>query len=144
MVTHAHPADFPDDISADREQAGTEAVRQMRQDGLLEFHGSTADKPGSLTLIGPLTADQRDALKHLTSDTVAIDELFEDSQSKWPAEQWKAIQNRRYHFVAWAVYAIVIAFCLTSPRWWPGARKPEAEADTTSEPESPPPVASVS
>jgi hypothetical protein len=39
-------------------------------------------------------------------------------QRKWPVETWRGIEGHRHHYVAWIFYSLVIAFCLTSPRWW--------------------------
>ncbi len=39
-------------------------------------------------------------------------------QRRWPAEVWRGVQGRQYHFVAWIWYALVIVFCMTCPRWW--------------------------
>jgi hypothetical protein len=38
-------------------------------------------------------------------------------QRRWPAEVWKGVQGRQYHFVAYIVYAVVVAFCLGFPAW---------------------------
>ena len=102
----------------------------MWSDEVLEYQGSTVNKPGALTFVGKMNAEQRDALKNFTADKTAIDAMFEETQPKWPAEQWKAIQGHRHHYVSWIFYGLVIAFCLTSPRWWPGAAKrPSTEPD---------------
>jgi hypothetical protein len=38
-------------------------------------------------------------------------------ERRWPAEVWKEVQGRQYHFVAWIFDGIVIAFCLGFPAW---------------------------
>lgn len=99
-------------------------------------------KDGDLTFIGQMTVPQRDALLKVVQgeeDRKAIEELYEEThvrpvpdwvpagmrqnvelwfQRKWPATSWTAIQGREYHAVAWVFYALVIAFCLTTPYWW--------------------------
>jgi hypothetical protein len=47
-------------------------------------------------------------------------------QRKWPADVWKGVQGRQYHYVAWIFYAAVVAFCLALPGW---LRKRTAKPD---------------
>lgn len=50
-------------------------------------------------------------------------------QHKWPAENWKNVQGRDYSFVAWIFKAVVIAFCMSAPCWWPGHKQKAKPAD---------------
>ncbi|HEY2249400.1 MAG TPA: hypothetical protein VGH74_00020, partial [Planctomycetaceae bacterium] len=96
---------------------------------------------GKLEFIGQMTRPQRDALLAKVdkqTDKDAIEVMYEKSyrrdvpnwvpaglqprvhnwfQRKWPAEVWKGVQGRQYHYVAWIVYAVVVAFCLGFPAW---------------------------
>ena len=146
VVTHAHVVKF----------AGGDKLPEELH-GVVTFEpGSKADQPGKLKFIGQMTEAQRDALVKLTGDKdkEQIDELFEETrqrdvpnwvpqgwrgfvepwfQRKWPAKNWQAIQGNQHHYVSWIFYGLVIAFCLTSPRWWPGAAK-----RNSTEPDQPP------
>ncbi|MBM3971156.1 MAG: TerC family protein [Planctomycetes bacterium] len=105
---------------------------------------SNDSDPGLLEFIGQMTPEQRDALLQHTSDTTAIENLYEETrrrdvpewvpvawrgtvdawfQHKWEAKNWQAIKGNRHHYVSWLFFAAVIALCLTSPRWWPGQHK---------------------
>lgn len=118
--------------------------------------GSDTKAPGTLTFVGQMTEAQRDALLKLTSDQDKdeITNLYEGTrhrdvpgwipegwkprvdpwfQLKWPAEQWRAIQGHQHHYVSWIFYGFVIAFCLTSPHWWPGSKKAVAKEPASSE-----------
>lgn len=46
-------------------------------------------------------------------------------QRKWPAEVWNDLQGRQHHYAAWIFYALVIAFCLSSPYWRRGKPAPK-------------------
>lgn len=94
-----------------------------------------------LTFIGQMTEEQRAQLLTQVDDRhdhQAIESLYEQShvrevpgwvpaafresasrwvQHKWPLAEWERIRNHRYPWVAWIFYAVVIALCLTSPRW---------------------------
>lgn len=96
---------------------------------------------GTLEFIGQMTRPQRDALLasvEKETDKEAIEAIYEKSyrrdvpdwvpagwrprvhnwfQRKWPAEVWKGVQGRQYHYVAWIVYSVVVAFCLGFPAW---------------------------
>lgn len=98
-------------------------------------------KHGKLEFIGQMTKPQRDALLAQVdkdTDKEAIEAMYEKSyrrdvpnwvpaglqprvhnwfQRKWPVDVWKGVQGRQYHFVAWIVYAVVVAFCLGLPAW---------------------------
>jgi YjbE family integral membrane protein len=111
---------------------------------VVKYHG------GQLEFIGQLTEKQRDVLLDCVKakeDQEAIESIYEKSharpvpawvpenwkaraepwfQRRWPAEVWKGLQGRQYHFVAWIWYAVVIVFCMTFPLWWRGRRAPEA------------------
>ncbi len=137
MVTHAHPAKFPEDAS--------KLPPELKE--VLDYKPGAANQPGTMTFIGQMNLAQRDALlDRMMSepDKAQIHELYEatrnrdvptwvpagwrttvDSwfQLKWPAEHWRGIEGHRHHYVAWIFYALVIAFCLTSPRWWKHAPK---------------------
>jgi YjbE family integral membrane protein len=109
-----------------------------------------AYRPGHLEFVGQMSAEQRDLLsqEHVRSeaDKKEIRAMFERShrrevpdwvpdswrdrvepwfQRRWPAEVWKGVQGRQYHFVAWIWYALVIAFVMTSPYWWRSRREPK-------------------
>jgi YjbE family integral membrane protein len=111
---------------------------------------STTSERGTLTFSGQMSPAQRDALLALTADKVAVDLLYESTrhhevpnwvpessrqsvepwfQLKWPAEQWSPARNNRHHYVSWIFCGMVIALCLTSPRWWPGPRKHDSTVD---------------
>lgn len=111
-------------------------------------------EPGSetkeLTFVGQMSADQRDALLKQVSnpkDKAAIEAMYEHAhvrdvpdwipaglkphvglwfQRKWPADEWLAVKDRRYYFVAWIFYSVVIAGCLSSPWWWRKKQPPAA------------------
>ena len=141
MVSHAHVSDF----------RGADTLSSELRD-VVDFQpGSSETQQGTLTFIGQMTTTQRDALLDLTADKAAINELFEEThqrdvpswipegwrqrvepwfQVKWPVAEWQSIKGNRYHFVSWIFYGLVIAFCLTSPRWWPspGKKDPVAAA----------------
>lgn len=108
-----------------------------------------APEKHTLTFIGQMTEDQRDELLgHVTDqhDKDEINGMYENAhevpvpgwvpeglkprisswiQHKWPAEDWRNVQGRQYHWVAYVVYALVIGVCVTSPYWWPGRKKNE-------------------
>ena len=146
MVSHAKVSKF----------AGGDKLPE-ELDGVVTFEPAPrADQLGKLTFIGQMTEDQRDALVKFTGekDKEVIEELFEGSrhrdvpnwvpqgwrgfvepwfQRKWHAKDWQAIQGNQHHYVSWIFCVLVIAFCLTSPRWWPGAAKrPSTEPDQSS------------
>jgi len=109
---------------------------------------------GKLEFIGQMTIPQhQELLAHVDkpADKEAIDVMYEKSyrrdvpnwvpadwqprvhnwfQRKWPFEVWKGIQGRQYHFVAWIVYGVVVAFCLALPAWLKkrGGKAPESDA----------------
>lgn len=143
MVSHTHVKDFekPD------------ALPEMLRDVVTYKAGANKADPGTLNFIGQMNAEQRDALLAHTSDKTAIEDLYEATryhevpgwvpagwratvepwfQHKWEAKHWHAIQGHERHYVSWIFYGLVIAFCLTSPRWWPGQHKnkPEEPAPT--------------
>jgi len=113
--------------------------------GVARFEtGSAAGKLGTLIFIGQMSSEQRDALASLTANKAVIDELYESTrrqdvpgwvpeswriraepwfQHKWPAEQWQAVEDNKHHYVSWIFYGLVIVFCVTSPRWWPGSKR---------------------
>jgi YjbE family integral membrane protein len=96
---------------------------------------------GKLEFIGQMTEKQRDELLQRVdseSDKEAINAIYERShfrevpdwvppdyrlrvenwfQRRWPAEVWKGVQGRQYHFVARIVYGVVVVFCLALPYW---------------------------
>ncbi|HMC11942.1 MAG TPA: hypothetical protein VKH44_11655, partial [Pirellulaceae bacterium] len=96
---------------------------------------------GKLIFIGQMTELQRDALLvkvDKPTDKEAIEVMYEKSylrdipnwvpagvrpwvhnwfQRKWPADVWKGVQGRQYHYVAWIVYTAVVVFCLALPVW---------------------------
>lgn len=129
MVSHAEVSDF-------------------RVDALpRELRDVASYDSGKLTFIGQMTAAQRDALLALTADPKSrreIEELYEVArhhdvpnwvdqawrqqaepwfQLKWPVEQWRSVQNNQPHYWSWIFCGLVIAFCLTFPRWWPRPRQ---------------------
>ena len=86
------------------------------------------------------------------NDRAAIEELYQHSrvepvpswvpaglrskvelwfQHKWPAENWRNVQGREYSYLEWIFYAIVLAVCLSTNRWWPGKRGDAASESTT-------------
>jgi YjbE family integral membrane protein len=103
-------------------------------------------RAGQLEFIGQMTEKQRDSLLECVKsdeDKQAINTIYEKSharpvpdwvpnglkaraepwfQRRWPAEVWKGVQGRQYHYVARVWYALVIAFCMTSP-WWSRRRQ---------------------
>jgi YjbE family integral membrane protein len=116
-------------------------------------NGPERGKLGTLTFIGQMSTEQRDALQSLTTNDQAINDLYEATrhrevpawvpggwrsraepwfQLKWPASEWQAVEDKSHHYVSWIFYALVIAFCVTSPRWWPGSKKhaPAVATDT--------------
>ena len=126
--------------------AKADALPDDLRDVVTFDQGSNADEPGTLNFIGQMTEAQRDALLKLTDekDKKSIEKLFEGShqrdvpnwvpqkwrgtvepwfQRKWPAKNWQGIQGNQHHYVSWIFCGLVIAFCLTSRRWWPGAAK---------------------
>ncbi len=137
MVTHAHPTSFPEDMSS--------LPPELKD--VLDYKPGATNQPGTMTFIGQMNVAQRDALlERMTSepDKAQIRELYEETrnrdvpawvpagwratvdswfQLKWPAEHWRGIEGHRHHYVAWIFYGLVIAFCLTSPRWWKNAPK---------------------
>ena len=106
-------------------------------------------QPGRLEFIGQMSPAQRDALQKRVdseADRKATDGIYQKShirevpdwvpesikprvelwfQRRWPAEVWQGVQGRQYHYVAWIFYALVIAFCMSSPYW----RRRRGEAD---------------
>lgn len=102
---------------------------------VVKFHN------GKLEFIGQMSKKQRDALLAKVdkkADKEAIELMYEKSylrevpnwvpawarprvhnwfQRKWPADVWIGIEGRQYHFVAYIVYAVVVAFCLALPAW---------------------------
>jgi len=94
-----------------------------------------------LEFVGQMTEKQRDELLARVeepSDKKTIETIYEKShyrevpnwvppvwrprvenwfQRRWPAEVWKGIQGRQYHFVAWIFYGVVVVFCLGFPHW---------------------------
>lgn len=106
-----------------------------------EWKNQVKFERGKLIFIGQMTRLQRDALVAKAdeqTDKDAIEAMYEKSrlqdipnwvpaglrpwvhnwfQRKWPADVWKGVQGRQYHFVAWIVYAAVVAFCLALPVW---------------------------
>lgn len=134
MVSHKHVPNFeiPD------------ALPEVLRDVVTYQPGPNEAAPGMLNFIGQMTPEQRDALLTRTSDKKAIEELYEATrhrdvpgwvpeswqasveswfQHKWEAKHWQAIQGHQQHYVSWIFYGLVIAFCLTSPRWWRGQHK---------------------
>jgi len=109
-----------------------------------------------LTFIGQMTPVERnELLAHAgaAEDKQTIEKMYEDArvrdvpgwvpanivpfverwfQRKWPAEEWFAVKDHRYYLVSWIFYAIVIAFCLSSPHWW--KRKESAGQSPTGPP----------
>ena len=153
MITHASLKDFSSEpLPSELSDLATFQPRTpgMWDDFISRITGQPAAK-GELTFVGQMTPPQRDALVTLTSDKAAIDELFEKSQlhdvpswvpegvrphvelwfqTKWPAEHWRAVQGHQHHYVSWIFCGLVIALCMTSPRWWPGPRKNHTAAGT--------------
>ncbi len=106
---------------------------------------------GKLEFIGQMTDKQRDILLakiDTNADKEAIELMYEKSyfrevpdwvpaglrprvhnwfQRKWPADVWKGVQGRQYHFVAWIFYAAVVAFCLGFPAWLRKRKVPPGE-----------------
>lgn len=136
MISHAHVADFPTG----------DAVPAELRDVVTYEPGSKKEHPGTLTFVGQMSETQRDAMKGLVPEKShqEIDDLFEATyrrdvpgwvpegwratveswfQLKWPAANWKGIQGHSHHYVSWIFFGLVIAFCLTSPRWWPRQRE---------------------
>ena len=137
MVTHAQPASFPEDA----------AKLPPELKDVVHYKPGAPNQLGTLTFIGQMNLAQRDALLELTStepDKEIIRELYEETrnrdvpawipvgwratvdswfQLKWPVENWRGIEGHRHHYVAWIFYGLVIAFCLTSPRWWKNSSK---------------------
>lgn len=103
--------------------------------------------PGDLMFIGQMTPEQRDELlSYVTSDTDKnlIKGMYDFAhvvpaptwvpeglrptisswiQHKWPAEDWHNVQGRQYNWVAYVFYVVVIAICVTAPKWWPGHKE---------------------
>ncbi|MBI3864338.1 MAG: TerC family protein [Planctomycetia bacterium] len=103
---------------------------------------------GKLEFIGQMTEQQRDDLLarvDAESDKEAISHIYEVShkrdvpdwvpanwrprvenwfQRRWPADVWRGVQGRQYHFVAWIFYAAVVAFCLAVPYLLRRRKKP--------------------
>jgi YjbE family integral membrane protein len=141
MLTRERIADFkkPDDLPQDLED-------------LVKF------RAGKLEFIGQMTKKQRDALLAKVdskTDKEAIEAMYENSylreipawvpaelqprvhnwfQRKWPADVWKGVQGRQYHFVAWIVYAVVVVFCLAFPAWLRKRKTPSAAIPATDTP----------
>ena len=144
MVSQTHVKDFemPDPMP------------QELRDVVNYQAGAKKADPGALTFIGQMSAEQRDALLPCTTNKDSketINDLYEATrhrdvpgwvparwqatvepwfQHKWEAKHWQAIQGRQHHYVSWIFYGVVIAFCLTSPRWWPGHHKATAAEPT--------------
>jgi hypothetical protein len=147
MVSHAEVRGF---------DAGGELSEGLRE--VVKYEAASNEKdPGKLTFDGQMSVEQRDELLKLTTDKTAIEELYEGTrqrevptwipegwrgqveswfQLKWPAVNWQAIQGRHHHYVSWIFCGCVIAFCLTSPRWWPAVKKNHEPVPET--PPSPP------
>jgi len=130
-----------------------EPVANIKEIGELpaDWKDQVRYEKGKLEFIGQMTIPQRDALLakvNAQADKEAVELMYEKSfrrdvpnwvpaglqprvhnwfQRKWPFEVWKGIQGRQYHFVAWIVYAVVVAFCLGLPVWLRkrGAHTPE-------------------
>ena len=120
--------------------------------GVVKYHDR------QLEFIGQMTEKQRDRILEcvkLDKDKDAINNIYEISharpvlnwvpqamkvraepwfQRRWPAEIWKGVQGRQYHFVAWIWYGLVIAFCMTFPSWW--RRRSSAPAPNEATPET--------
>lgn len=118
-------------------------------------------EPGQLTFIGQMSIQQRDDLKTLLTkeaDKEEIDHLYEGTherpvpdwvpagwrdtvkmwfQRKWPVESWEAVQGNEKHFVAWIVYAVVVAFCLSAPFWSRRGKQTPSSPSTSSDNPSP-------
>lgn len=123
MVSHTHLKSFDTDALPDN------------LTGVAQFES------GKLTFIGQMDEAQREALLERVSeekDKIVIKELYEQTyvrtvpdwvpesmrgtvkgwlQRKWPVEDYRRIEGRRHHYVAWAFYGLVIGLCLTSPTW---------------------------
>ena len=115
---------------------------------------------GKLEFIGQMTDKQRDVLLARVdrkADKEAIETMYEKSyfrevpdwvpaglrpkvhnwfQRKWPADVWKGVQGRQYHFVAYVVYAVVVAFCLAVPAWLRKRKNPPAENQSSGSPKA--------
>ena len=115
---------------------------------------------GKLEFIGQMTDKQRDVLLAKVdkqADKEAIELMYEKSylreipewvpaglrprvhnwfQRKWPADVWKGVQGRQYHYVAWIFYAAVVAFCLALPAWLHKRKGPPGEALATELPKA--------
>ena len=111
----------------------------------VKYHG------GQLEFIGQMTPQQRDLLLDKVNtqpDKAAIELMYEKSyyrevpqwvpaglqprvhnwfQRKWTADVWKGVQGRQYHFVAWIVYVVVVAFCLGLPAWLKKRHRPPGD-----------------
>ncbi len=107
---------------------------------------------GKLEFIGQMTEAQRDALSarvDADTDKEAIAAIYEIShrrdvpdwvpanlrprvenwfQRRWPADVWKGVQGRQFHFVAWIFYAGVVVFCLALPRWLSQKKAPPSKS----------------
>jgi hypothetical protein len=120
-----------------------EPIAKIREMGNLpaEWKDQVKYDRGKLIFIGQMTKPQRDALLDKVdkqTDKEAIEAMYEKSrlqdipnwvpagqrarvhnwfQRKWPADVWKGVQGRQYHYVAWIFYAAVVAFCLALPGW---------------------------
>jgi YjbE family integral membrane protein len=101
---------------------------------VVKFHA------GKLEFVGQMNKAQRDKLAaraNAQKDKEAIAAMYEIShhrdvpdwvpanlrprvenlfQRRWPADVWKGVQGRQYHFVAWIFYTVVVVFCLGLPR----------------------------
>jgi len=137
MLTHEHVTKF-DDAHLPEDLAG-----------VVKLHGR------QLQFIGQMSEQQRDDLVarvESQEDQKAIHNMYESSyrrdvpdwvpeglrdrvenwfQRKWPADVWKGVQGRQYHYVAWIWHAFVIAFCMSSPFW---KRKPAPEQKQSGQP----------
>lgn len=113
-------------------------------------------KHGQLTYIGQMPVEHRDELLQRVSsaeDKKAIEDMYEVArvqdvpawvpegvkghvamwfQHRWPAEYAKAIEGRKYPWVAWIFQSLVVLFCLTAPKWL-GKRKEEKESAVSSQ-----------
>ena len=117
-------------------------VRDLKTDDLPEELQAVIHRRGNeIEFIGRMSEKQRDELlAGVTTkpDKEAIETMYEHAryrpvpdwvpqalrprvenwfQRKWPAEVWTNLQGRQHHYVAWIFYALVVAFCLSSPYW---------------------------
>jgi len=106
-----------------------------------EVKSRTSFEQPTLTFVGQMTEADRDGLLQAVSrdeDRTVIHEMYEQAhprevpgwvpeglrdhvsnwfQRKWPAETWEGVKDRKYYWVSWVFFALVVGSCLMAPRF---------------------------